>query len=215
MWALTLYKVMMVLVHKIVLKPSEQATPATHFLDCVSALLMIPNELLRSVSQLPALKETSRALCTSSFSCGPCKSDLFSNSSSPSQKLPSFPQPGLVTPVSFLVVILVPPDQHISDAWSITEPWLGVLRISSVSMAWTLVGNGDSGLQSRLMWYACSLGLRSTGLELIDLSGKWFLRLYCSSRNLGQSSEYKKIPPFKISQVVCSFTWWTRSYVYI
>lgn len=158
---------MMVLVHKIVLKPSGQATPATHFLDCVSALLMIPNELLCSVSQLPALKETSRALCTSSFSCGPCKSDLFSNSSSPSQKLPSFPQPGLVTPVSFLMVILVPPDQHISDAWSITEPWLGVLRISSVSMAWTLVGNGDSGLQSRPMWYACSLGLRSTGLELI------------------------------------------------
>lgn len=42
------------------------------------------------------------------------------------------------------MVISVPPDQHISDAWSITEPWLGVLRISSVSMAWTLVGNGDS-----------------------------------------------------------------------
>lgn len=42
------------------------------------------------------------------------------------------------------MVILVPPDQHISDAWAVTEPWLGVLMISSVSMAWTLVGNGDS-----------------------------------------------------------------------
>lgn len=98
-WALALYKVMMVLVHKIVLKPSGRAIPATHFLDCVSALLMIPTELLRSVSQLPALKEISWALCTSPFSlraCGSCKSDLFSNSFSPSQKLPSFPQPGLL-----------------------------------------------------------------------------------------------------------------------
>ena len=103
------------------------------------------------------------------------------------------------------MVILVPPDQHISDAWSITEPWLGVLRISSVSMAWTLVGNGDSW--TPVQTYVVCMQFRFE--EHWSGTDRPFWKVISQTllpiKESGQSSEYRQTPPFKISQVVHSF----------